>query len=268
MRAPTAMELTCADPTDPCKLPNSFLSDPPLRKVVAKTIEVGARGKAGDAFSWSASAYRTDLDDDIQFISSGSATGNAGFFQNVGKTRRQGVELGASRRWGAFGITARYAWIDATYQSGFAENSPLNTSADASGAIQVQAGNRIPSIPRQSLKLRMEYDPAAPWQLGANVVYAASSLARGDENNRDARGTIPGYAVFNLDTRYTVQKGWDLFARIDNLFDRQYANFGLLGLNSFTGPNRSFDAANASSEQFRGFGAPRSIWIGSRFSWK
>ncbi|TMH02643.1 MAG: TonB-dependent receptor, partial [Betaproteobacteria bacterium] len=48
MRAPTAMELTCADPTAPCKLPNSFLADPPLKKVVAKTIEVGARGKRGD----------------------------------------------------------------------------------------------------------------------------------------------------------------------------------------------------------------------------
>jgi outer membrane receptor protein involved in Fe transport len=31
MRAPTAIELTCADPTAPCKLPNAFLSDPPLK---------------------------------------------------------------------------------------------------------------------------------------------------------------------------------------------------------------------------------------------
>ena len=38
MRAPTAIELTCADPEAPCKLPNSFLSDPPLKKVVARTL--------------------------------------------------------------------------------------------------------------------------------------------------------------------------------------------------------------------------------------
>jgi iron complex outermembrane receptor protein len=268
MRAPTAMELTCADPADPCKLPNSFLSDPTLRKVVARTLEAGARGKAGDTFSWSASVYRTVLDDDIQFISSGSATGNAGFFQNVGKTRRQGVELGVGRRWGAFGMTARYGWIDATYRSEFAENSPLNTSADASGAIQVRAGSRIPAIPRHSLKLRLEYDPKTPWQAGANLVLASGGFARGDENNQDARGKVPGYAVVNLDASTTLQKGWDIFARVDNVFNRQYANFGLLGFNSFNGPDRSFDPASARSEQFRGFGAPRSVWIGSRFSWK
>jgi iron complex outermembrane receptor protein len=268
MRAPTAMELTCADPADPCRLPNSFLSDPPLRKVVARTIEAGARGKAGDTFSWSASVYRTVLDDDIQFISSGSATGNAGFFQNVGKTRRQGMELGVGHRWGAFSMTARYGWIDATYRSDFAENSPLNTSADASGAIPVKAGSRIPAIPRHSLKLRIDYDPKTAWQAGANLVLASDSFARGDENNQDARGKVPGYAVVNIDASYLLQKGWEIFARVDNVFDRQYANFGLLGLNSFNGPNRSFDPASARSEQFRGFGAPRSVWIGSRFSWK
>jgi hypothetical protein len=38
-RAPMAMELTCADPEDPCRLPNAFLSDRPLEQVVAKTWE-------------------------------------------------------------------------------------------------------------------------------------------------------------------------------------------------------------------------------------
>jgi iron complex outermembrane receptor protein len=32
MRAPTAAELTCADPAAPCKLPNAFLADPPLKR--------------------------------------------------------------------------------------------------------------------------------------------------------------------------------------------------------------------------------------------
>src|SRR5262249_29779573 len=49
MRAPTAIELTCADPNAPCRLPNNFLSDPPLNKVVAKTWELGARGKQGNS---------------------------------------------------------------------------------------------------------------------------------------------------------------------------------------------------------------------------
>lgn len=40
-RAPTAIELGCADPKTPCKLPNAFASDPPLEQVVARTWEAG-----------------------------------------------------------------------------------------------------------------------------------------------------------------------------------------------------------------------------------
>ena len=43
-RAPTAIELTCASPTDPCRLPNAFVADPPLPQVVARTFEAGVRG--------------------------------------------------------------------------------------------------------------------------------------------------------------------------------------------------------------------------------
>ncbi|HYS15129.1 MAG TPA: TonB-dependent receptor, partial [Burkholderiaceae bacterium] len=56
MRAPTALELTCADPAAPCKLPNSFLADPPLKKIVARTFELGARGREG-TLVWSAATY-------------------------------------------------------------------------------------------------------------------------------------------------------------------------------------------------------------------
>ena len=38
---------------------------------------------------------------------------------------------------GALSASARYGFIDATYQTGFSENSPVNTSADETGAIQV-----------------------------------------------------------------------------------------------------------------------------------
>lgn len=106
MRAPTPIELTSADPTAPCKLPNNFLSDPALKKVVTKTIKVGARGKRGAAASWSVALYRTDLNDDIQFISSQGAGSNSGFFQNVGNTRRQGLELAGSGKWGRLALTA------------------------------------------------------------------------------------------------------------------------------------------------------------------
>ncbi|TMH08603.1 MAG: TonB-dependent receptor [Betaproteobacteria bacterium] len=119
MRAPSPVELTCADAGAPCKLPNVFIADPPLKKVVSHTIEAGARGKSGSATSWSAAIYRTDIDDDIQFISSGGSSVNTGFFQNVGRTRRNGVELGGSTRLGNVSLILRYSHTDAAFRSAF-----------------------------------------------------------------------------------------------------------------------------------------------------
>jgi len=266
MRAPTAMELTCADPLAPCKLPNSFLADPPLKKVVAKTIEIGARGKHAET-SWSAAIYRTDLFDDIQFVSSGNAI-NAGFFQNVGKTRRQGLELTGATKWGPIGIVARYGYIDATFVSGFTEHSPANSSSDANGDIVVAGGDRIPGIPQHSLRMRLDYNASEALAFGANFVANSAIRSRGDENNKDVHGTVPGYALVNLDGTWRFAKNWELFARIDNVFNREVANFGILGRNVFPNPARTFDPASAASEPFLGLVPPRGAWIGLRYAWK
>ncbi|HEV7912967.1 MAG TPA: TonB-dependent receptor [Albitalea sp.] len=268
MRAPTAIELTCADPDAPCKLPNSFLSDPPLRKVVSKSIEAGARGQADPHTRWSIAVFRTDLHDDLQFVSSNGVASNAGYFQNVGTTRRQGVEAGGSTRVGRAVWTLRFAWTAATFRSPFAESSPSHSQADAGGAIGVQPGDRIPGIPRRLLKLRAEFEATPRWTVGAHLLASGSVYARGDENNRDANGRVPGYAVLNLDTRLRLGKALEWFARLDNALDRSYANFGILGENVFTGPARSFDGANPRAEQFRGHGAPRGAWAGLQYSFE
>lgn len=268
MRAPTPIELTCADPGAPCKLPNNFLSDPPLEKVVSKTIEIGARGKWGSS-SWSAAVYRTTLEHDIQFISSSAGASNAGYFANVGMTRRQGVELTAATRFSALLLAARYSYIDATFQSSFTEHSPANSSADADGNIQVSAGNRIPGIPNHAVKLRLDYDFTEQWSAGLNLLVTSGVHARGDENNRDTNGKTPGYAVVNFDAQYQLAKSVQLFARVNNLFDRRYANFGVIGENFFTGHDRTFGPAagvNPQVEQFRSPGAPRGIWLGLRYA--
>jgi len=267
MRAPTPIELTCADPAAPCKLPNEFLADPPLSKVVSKTFETGARGKAGNATSWSLALYRTDLDNDIQFVSSNGAT-NAGFFQNVGSTRRQGIEVSGGTRLGPVDLSLRYNHIDATFRSSFVASSPSNSTADANGAIAVHPGNRIPGIPANSLKLRADVDAGA-WTLGASVVAASSQFAHGDENNADVHGKVPGYTVVHLDGQWNATPQLALFAQVTNLFDRRYYSFALLGQNVFTGPDRSFgpgSGVDPVAEQFRASGAPRGIFVGVRYT--
>jgi outer membrane receptor protein involved in Fe transport len=253
MRAPTAMELTCADPGAPCKLPNEFLSDPALEPVRSKSGEVGARGRSG-TWEWSAAAFRTDLENDIEFVQSGTST--AGFFMNVGRTRREGFELGATAHAEPFTFEVRYGDVRATFRSDFREASANNSTAQADGAILVHAGNRIPAIA-----------PSERGSIEASVAAASASYARGDENNRDAAGRVPGYAVVNLGARWQAARNVELFARIENLFDARYATFGILGRNFFTGPGRAFAPGDAAAEQFRGIGAPFGAWIGARYGW-
>jgi iron complex outermembrane recepter protein len=47
-RTPTASEIECSNPLQPCLLPADLSGDPPtLRQVVARTYEFGLRGNAG-----------------------------------------------------------------------------------------------------------------------------------------------------------------------------------------------------------------------------
>jgi outer membrane receptor protein involved in Fe transport len=265
MRAPTAIELTCADPQAPCRLPNEFLADPPLARVLARTLEAGGRGRAGAA-TWSAAVYRTELDNDLQFVASGGT--NAGYFANVGRTRREGVELGVAWPLGDWRIAARYHHLDATFRSAFVAPSPNHSGADTGGAILVQPGDRIPGLPRDALKLRIDWAASPRADVGLGMVAVSRQYARGDEDNADAHGPLPGYAVLHLDAEYRPLPRLTLFARIENLLDRRYATYALLGRNVFTGPGGTFGpavGAEPAAEQFRAWAAPRSVYAGVRY---
>ena len=267
MRAPTPMELTCADPGAPCRLPNAFLSDPPLRAVVARTAELGARGGSGDLVAWSAALWRTTADDDIQFVSSDAASANAGYFRNVGRTERRGLEASITARLEPFKLAAHYARTDATFRTAFRESSPNNATADAAGTILVSPGDRIPGVARDALRLSGAYAAGEAWSLELGVVASGPQRARGDENNEDPAGRVPGFAVVNLNARWRPLRALELFALVDNLLDARYARSGLLGRNFFANPSRVFDPATAAPEAFRGVGAPRGAWLGLRWHW-
>lgn len=263
---PTPIELTCANADAPCKLPNVFLADPPLDAVISHTVEAGARAKSEKA-SWSFAAFRTDLRDDIQFIASGNAN-NAGYFRNVGRTRRQGLEAAGEVQWGRLRFAARYALVGATFRSTFLAHSPNNSTADGLGRISVRDGDRMPGIPRHQLKLHAEWQPGEGSAIGIGMIAASSQYARGDENNQDTNGAVPGYAIFNLDARWKLGEHLALFLQAANLFDRRYQSFAILGANFFNGPNRSFGLFHdvpPASEQFRGPGAPRAIVAGIEY---
>ena len=230
MRIPTPVELTCADPSAPCSLPNAFLADPPLDPIIAKTWEAGVRGPITPTVRWHATAYQTTLDSDILFVSASASAPNTGFFQNVGTTRRRGVELGIAGTVDRWRFGASYSYINAEFRTPFTEFSPNNSSADAIGDIQVQSGDRIPGIPQNILKLRAAYYFGGGFTLGGGMFAQDSQYVRGNENNQDSSGKIPGYAVFNVDARWNFARGWELFGMVNNVFNRKYETAGVLGL--------------------------------------
>lgn len=265
MRTPTAIELACADPAAPCSLPNDFVADPALAPVISKTYEAGVRGRLGSATTWSAAVYTTTLFDDIEFISAPAAA--QGYFRNVGKTRRQGMELSGRTRFGPLGVTASYSHTDASYRSTWMANSPANAGADANGNIVVRPGNRIPGIPANAVKLRLDYAATPKWTVGTNLTYRSGVYAQGDENNADANGRIAGYILIDADTTYRISKRLQVFATVSNVLNKRYASFGSLGQNFFTGPNHTFDGLAPVNEAFVGPGAPRGAWMGMRYAW-
>jgi len=285
-RAPTAIELGCADPAHPCLLPNAMAADPTLKQVVAKTFDVGLRGKLTGDIKWSASAYSARNVNDIQFIHTSSSS--AGYFSNVGQTERQGIDLGLSGSIDKFRFNASYGFIKATYESEFTMLSGSNSSSDTrddAGLITVKPGDYLPNIPKHQFKLRAEYDIVPNWVVGANLVAFTSRYVTGNENNQHQSGTsgtigdadsvvsngsgkTAGYAIVNLDTRYKIGSGWQVFAKAINIFDKDYYTGGRLAVNSFDASG-TFTSTTDIDEQRGGTfvspGAPRAGWIGIRY---
>jgi iron complex outermembrane receptor protein len=223
-RAPTPAELSCAGPDDPCSFANFFVGDPLLKQVVAKSWEASASGHfhaAGWAFDWLLSGYRATNHDDIQFIAS-DVRGRA-YFQNIGQTRRQGIEasLGVTR--GHWTARLGYAFTDATFRSPLTLNSPDNPSADDDGTIPVVPGNRLPGVPRHRGTFSVDYT-GDRFTLGGDVQAQTGQYLFGDEANLQPR--TGGFAVVNLRGSVRLLGGVWAFGEVSNLLDRDYATFG------------------------------------------
>jgi outer membrane receptor protein involved in Fe transport len=286
-RAATSIELGCADPEEPCKLPNAMAGDPPLSQVVTRTWESGVRGQQ-HGVSWTAGVFRSDNHDDILFVTSEQTA--FGYFRNFGQTRRQGVEIDATGRLGRVTLGAGYTYLNATFQSAETVNGESNSTNDTAedgvrgleGTIEIEAGARIPLVPPHTLKAYANVQVTSALSLGLDVIAVSSSYARGNENNlHEPDGTYylgPGsagkYGVVNLGAGYQVRPWLQLIAQINNLFDREYYTASQLGPNGFTNDGafiaRPFPAVNGEfpvrQATFLAPGAPIRMWFGTRFT--
>lgn len=246
MRAPTSVELSCANPQSPCALPTGFNGDPDLKAVVARTFEFGARGKAGAALTWSAAVYRARLSDDIQFIAAPNST-TFGYFANVGATERRGWEIGAQTRLGKLFLSANLGHVRPTYQSGFTTQ----------GGQEVVSGNTLPGIPSTSVKVRASVPLGADWQLGGQWVAVSGQYAHGNESNRDPQGKIPGHRLAHLDLSHQFSPAVKFTAHVSNLLDKRYSTYGL---------SRVTSVYSLREQTFFTPASTRTVWLGVSYS--
>jgi outer membrane receptor protein involved in Fe transport len=291
-RAPTAIELGCADPANPCSLPNALASDPPLQQVVTGTWEAGVRGKPEASFlrnvSWGASAFRAENRNDILFISSVQL--GTGYFRNFARTRREGFSASLDGRVGRVTWGLDYTFLLATYQSTETVDGSANSTSDTAlagypglnGNIYIHPGDRIPLIPKQSGKAYADFRATSKLAFDLNEVTASSAYARGNENNAYQAdgiyylgpGVSPGYSITNFMAHYDLTRRLQLAVEIDNLFDHHYytaaqlANTGRTTQGTFlaqpypaytSGPEAG--SYPLQSAVFFTPGAPRRAWV-------
>lgn len=264
-RAPSAAELACADPDEPCRLPNAFISDPPLKQVVSRSAELGLRWRVGAGrhplLHGSVAAFGARNHDDILFVA-GSRVGT-GYFRNAGQTQRLGAELALRAELGSLQLYASYTLLRATFESQL--RLPRNEvpgdgdgdGAEAADQVQrVAPGARIPGLPMHSVKAGVSYHVLSDLELGVSLLGQSSQPMRGDEANLSP--FVRGYMIVNAQASYHMLPELTLFVRAQNLFDQRFETFGVLA-------NPAEVLPGATDPRFLGPGAPFGIWAGIVF---
>ncbi|MDM0024888.1 TonB-dependent receptor [Variovorax saccharolyticus] len=182
-----------------------------LQPATNDSFEVGAKARLSGGLL-TAALFKTRTSDEIVTATN---VGGRATFQNAGQTTRDGFELAWQHQSASNWRTQlAYTWLDARYSDTFCSTVPCTAAAI------VPAGNRIPGIAPQAFFASFGWVPPQGWRAGAEL-RALSKIEANDRNTVSA----PGYAVAALFAGYVMQwQRWDLnaFARIDNLFDRQY----------------------------------------------
>jgi iron complex outermembrane recepter protein len=230
-RAPAFLELTCATPAAICPgLQAGAAPDPPIQAVKARSFEAGGRARPLPWLDVDLTLFRTDVIDDIFSV---SPTGTVGvFFQNVGPTRRQGIELGARasvarrvRGW------MNYTYTEATFRDVVILATPRVTGTCPGGLCTqiVKDGSDLPMVPRHRLNAGVEYW-LTPWLAASlSMRYVGPQRLRGDEANVEA--PLSDQLVVGAGLR-AAHKGFSAFLAVDNLFDARDETFGTFAVNA------------------------------------
>ena len=182
-----------------------------LQPSVNDSVEFGAKARlAGGLLT--AAVFHTRTSDEIV---TNTSMGGRSTFRNAPSTKRDGFELAWQQETaGHWRTQLAYTWLRARYSDAFCAPLPCT------GANTVPAGNEIPGVAPQAFFASFGYVPPEGWRAGVET-RAVARIQANDMNTVSA----PGYAVAALYAGYLLKwERWEFnaFARIDNLFDKQY----------------------------------------------
>ena len=228
-RAPSLIEVACADPEEPCVLPFALGDDPPMKPVTVSTFEGGARYNTG-TLALTATAYYSAVKNDIFLFPSADAIAGStiqGYFGNIPSTRRVGVEIGGAYGFGPHSVYANYAYTRATFQSVADIFSILN---DSGLGIQntVEPGDIIPLVPLSQFKAGVNLRFPLGLRAGADLRWIGEQYLQQDEANNMA--PLPDYFVADLRAGWETGP-WEISAVVNNVFNATYAAFGTFNIN-------------------------------------
>lgn len=194
----------------------SMYGDDTLRPETSRNVELGLKW-AERANSFSATVYRNNVSNLIDWQgNTGTCAGNSGpypgCYANVGRARYEGLTLA-----GAYGLGG----------------VQLRGSLDLQNPKNLDTGRQLGRRAKQHAVLGAD-TRLAGWTLGAE---AQVSGKRYDNNNANAP-QLGGYTLFNLYASTRVARDYLVYARLDNLADKNYElarNYATAGRTFFVG---------------------------------
>lgn len=177
-------------------------------------------------------------------IVAAESVGGRATFRNADKTRRKGVEFAWNKKlWKDLAVNASYAYLDATFDS----------KVPAVGKVaEIPEGNAIPGIAKNQAFIGVAWQPEQGFYAGLDTQFMDKVYV--NDINSDAAAS---YTVASLYTGYAWKYAdWGIngFARVDNLFDKDYAGSVIVneGSSRFFEPadGRNWSAGIKVSKQF------------------
>lgn len=191
-----------------------------LKASRARHLEIGLKSRPLPRATLDVAVFRIETDDEIAVARN---EGGRATYQNVGRTRREGLE--ASSRWSIGPAWSAYAALTLTRARYLDAFDSVAVASGVSTATQVRAGNDLPGVPRRTAYAELAWRPAPTGWSGALELRHSGRLWANDVNDAYA----PAYTVWALRAGWRQAWGqgdraWrlDTLARLENLRDTAY----------------------------------------------